>query len=117
VYFLPEAGPAREQRFDPVTVPEGQLWMMGDSRNNSSDSRAEGHGAVPVENVIGQARLIVLPFGRFGWVDAIDPQPDQAVGMGTGAGAGVPLAMGMLGTLPLAFWRRRRAERGETFLP
>ncbi|MBW0130410.1 signal peptidase I [Pseudonocardia oceani] len=117
VYFLPEAGPAREQRFDPVTVPEGQLWMMGDSRNNSSDSRAEGHGAVPVENVIGQARLIVLPFGRFGWVDAIDPQPDQAVGMGAGAAAGVPLAMGMLGTLPLALWRRRRAERGETFLP
>lgn len=115
VYFLPEAGPAREQRFDPVTVPEGQLWMMGDSRNNSSDSRAQGHGAVPVENVIGQARLIVLPFGRFGWIDSIDPQTTTAVGMGSGAGA--PLAMGLLGTLPLAVWRRRRAAAGTTFLP
>ncbi|WP_372478329.1 signal peptidase I [Pseudonocardia abyssalis] len=116
VYFLPEAGPAREQRFDPVTVPEGQLWMMGDSRNNSSDSRANGHGAVPVENVIGQARLIVLPFGRFGWIDAIDPQT-QAVGMGVFNGAGTPLAMGLLGTLPLAVWRRRRADRGDPVLP
>jgi signal peptidase I len=118
VYFLPEAGPAREQRFDPVTVPEGQLWMMGDSRNNSSDSRAAGHGPVPIDNVIGQARLIVLPLDRFGWIDSIDPQPDAAVGMGAGAAAGVPLAMGMLGTLPLAVWRRRRdTGRGVTFLP
>ncbi|MHA6784453.1 signal peptidase I [Pseudonocardia saturnea] len=118
VYFLPEAGPAREQRFDPVTVPEGQLWMMGDSRNNSSDSRAQGHGPVPIDNVIGQARLIVLPLDRFGWIDSIDPQPDAAVGMAAGAAAGLPLAMGMLGTLPLAVWRRRRdGDRGVTFLP
>ncbi|WP_370467301.1 signal peptidase I [Pseudonocardia hydrocarbonoxydans] len=117
VYYLPEAGPAREQRFDAVTVPEGHLWMMGDSRNNSSDSRAAGHGAVPVENVIGQARLIVLPFGRFGWIESIDPQTTTAVGMGGSDGAGAPLAMGLLGTLPLAVWRRRRAERGDPFLP
>jgi len=116
VYYLPEAGPAREQRFDAQTVPADHLWMMGDSRNNSSDSRAAGHGAVPVANVIGQARLIVLPFGRFGWIDSIDPQATPAVGMGVSDGAGAPLALGMLGTLPLAVWRRRRAERGDPFL-
>ena len=57
-----------------------ELWMMGDSRNNSADSRVPGHGAVPLENVIGQARLIVMPFDRFGTIAAVDPQTD-AVGM------------------------------------
>jgi signal peptidase I len=115
IYYLPEAGRALQQGFGPFVVPRGYLWMMGDSRNNSSDSRAPGHGAVPVDNVIGQARLIVLPFGRFGWIDSIDPQPSSAVGMGSGAGA--PLAMGLLGTLPLAVWRRRRARFDDPFLP
>ncbi len=114
IYYIPE-GRDRQDPFDPVTVPEGQLWMMGDSRNNSADSRAPGHGPVPVENVIGQARLIVLPFARFGWISSVDPQPADAVGLGPGAG--VPLALGMLGTLPVALWRRRRGDATDRFLP
>jgi signal peptidase I len=123
VYYLPQAGPARQQTFGPITVPEGQLWMMGDSRNNSADSRVPDHGPVPVENVIGKARLVVLPFDRFGWIPQTDPQT-TAVGMGTSGtgpvGAGTPLALGLLGTLPLAFGRRRlqlRAAALSEFLP
>jgi signal peptidase I len=118
VYYLPEAGPARQATFGPITVPEGQLWMMGDSRNNSADSRVPDHGPVPVANVIGKARVIVLPFDRFGWVQSVDPQT-TAVGMG-GAGSGAPLALGLLGTLPLAFGRRRLQLRDAAlheFLP
>ena len=74
IYYLPEAGPARQAPFGPVTVPAGELWMMGDSRNNSADSRVPGHGAVPISNVIGLARLIVMPFDRFGRIAAVDPQ-------------------------------------------
>jgi signal peptidase I len=119
VYYLPQAGPARQATFGPVTVPEGQLWMMGDSRNNSADSRAPDHGPVPVENVIGKARMIVLPFSRLGWIEAIDPQP-SAAGMGSPLGAGAPLALGLLGTVPFAFGRRRLLLRNEQlteFLP
>lgn len=110
VYYLPEAGPARQSPFGPITVPEGELWMMGDSRNNSADSRVPGHGPVPIENVIGQARVIVLPVGRFGGIDAIDPQPTAAGLRETGGSAGPPAGLGLLAALPLAAVRgvRRR---------
>jgi signal peptidase I len=102
VYYLPEAGPAQQAPFGPVTIPAGELWMMGDSRNNSADSRVPGHGAVPVGNVIGRARLIVMPFSRLGGIASVDPHPN-AVGMAA-AGAAGPLV-----ALPVALRRRRDA--------
>ncbi|WP_433279753.1 signal peptidase I [Pseudonocardia xinjiangensis] len=107
IYYLPAAGPPKQTYFGPITVPEGELWMMGDSRNNSADSRVPDHGPVPVANVIGKARVIVLPLSRFGWIASIDPQ-STAVGMpAPGVPAGAPLGLGLVGTLPLALWRRR----------
>jgi signal peptidase I len=70
IYFLPEAGAPRQATFGPVVVPEGHLWVMGDSRNDSVDSRAEGNGPVPLSNVIGKARFIVWPFDRLGAIPA-----------------------------------------------
>lgn len=64
--------------FGPVTVPKGNLWVMGDNRNNSADSRYhvgdERQGTVPVDNVIGKARFIILPPGRMGGIDSPDIQ-------------------------------------------
>lgn len=68
VYFLPAAGSPQQAPFGPVRVPEGELWVMGDSRNDSIDSRAEGNGPVPVTEVIGRARFILWPFDRAGGI-------------------------------------------------
>lgn len=118
IYYLPEAGAAAQSSFDPVVVPQGELWMMGDSRNNSADSRVGGHGPIPVQNVIGKARLIVLPLPRFGPIDAIDP---HAVGLGApGTDLPAPLALGLLAALPLAARQRRSLLGGADpgrFLP
>lgn len=107
VYYLPEAGPARQIQFGPVTVPAGELWVMGDSRNNSADSRVAGHGAIPVANVIGRARLIVMPFDRFGSVPSVDPDT-AALGAAGGAGGGTPAAGALFAVL---LWRRPGARR------
>lgn len=67
-------GNRRNCEFGPVTVPEGNVWVMGDNRNNSADSRYhmadEYQGTVPVDLVIGKVRAVILPVSRIGGVDS-----------------------------------------------
>lgn len=56
-----------------VTVPAEELWVLGDNRDRSRDSRYNqdqpGKGFVPIENVVGRAFIITWPFDRFGLID------------------------------------------------
>lgn len=68
----------RGRVFGPVVVPEGNLWVMGDNRDQSRDSRAhvrdEFGGTVPLGNVRGRAVFKIWPPTRIGPVDLRDPQ-------------------------------------------
>lgn len=50
----------------PVTVPENCVFVMGDNRMNSLDSRDSRVGFVPEEEILGKVSLRIFPFSRFG---------------------------------------------------
>jgi len=113
-----------QDEFGPVTVPQGGLWVMGDNRNNSADSRqhvTDGRsGTVPVDNVIGKARLVVLPVKR--WQGIADPDPQQGPAVGASGPsppfgpAGLPSGAGLVLSWPVVrsgrvLWERLVAGR------
>jgi signal peptidase I len=56
-----------------VEVPDGRLWVMGDNRSNSEDSRfhqdLEGGGTIPADAVVGKVWAVVWPLSRFDTLD------------------------------------------------
>jgi signal peptidase I len=107
--------PDANQRFSEVTVPEGALWVMGDNRSNSCDSRCQGgggrRGVVPIDKVIGKARYIVLPPSRWRGVGDHDPQAAEPVALGApGWQQGAPLGLGLLAAWP-TLWVSRKIRR------
>uniref|UniRef100_A0AAU3GS62 Signal peptidase I n=1 Tax=Streptomyces sp. NBC_01401 TaxID=2903854 RepID=A0AAU3GS62_9ACTN len=73
-YLYPGDHPS-EVAFD-IVVPEGRLWVMGDHRSSSRDSRDHlgqpGGGMVPVEQVVGRVDWLGWPLGRIGSLEGTD---------------------------------------------
>ncbi len=95
-----------------VLVPPGRLWVMGDHRGSSSDSRFhiedENQGTVPQDKVIGRAFVIVWPLDR-AKVLSVPETFNAALGPLPAYGlTATPYALGLVGALPLTLLRRRR---------
>ncbi|MDT0277208.1 signal peptidase I [Blastococcus goldschmidtiae] len=117
--YIFENTPIELRGFGPVTVPEGRLWVMGDHRSASADSKAKigdrYSGTIAVDDVIGKAAVIVWPVSRWGLVGSPDIQDVGAAAAGVEGGAtGVrpdvvaSSALGLAGAVPLVAWRRHR---------
>jgi signal peptidase I len=76
--YLPKGTKPSEKVFN-VVVPKNDVWVMGDNRSNSQDSRYHmndpGHGFVPVNDVVGRVWAIVWPANRFELME----NPDTSV--------------------------------------
>ncbi len=125
-YLYPGSAPS-QTRFK-IVVPQGRLWVMGDNRLWSADSRDHmgdpGGGTVPESAVIGRAFIIIWPPSR--WrilpIPATFENPalngshaagppaagsDLLTARAEPTGQVVPLALGFVGALPLTWLQRR----------
>ncbi|MDX3763039.1 signal peptidase I [Streptomyces sp. AK02-04a] len=94
-----------------VKVPKGYLWVMGDNRQNSRDSRYnqfdKNHGMVPVDNVVGRAIVIAWPLSH--WTTLPVPDTfDQRLNTRSTALPVTPQGPAVAGAMAFAPWRRRR---------
>ena len=93
-----------------VTVPAGYLWVMGDHRSVSLDSRyhqdQEFGGMVPVSDVVGRADIVVWPISH--WKTLPIPSTFGQVGASALALPGAIPGAALVGTMPLALKRRKR---------
>jgi signal peptidase I len=108
-YVYPGEAPSAE--FFSVTVPPGRLWVMGDHRGDSADSRYHGgdpgEGTIPESAVVGRAFLVIWPPSQAKSLPI--PATFERRTPVAAAAPVIPLGMGFASMLPLA-WARHRVR-------
>ncbi|MGW4562601.1 signal peptidase I [Streptomyces sp. NPDC004561] len=101
-----------------VKVPQGYIWVMGDHRQNSRDSRYnqsdKNHGFVPVDKVVGRAIVKAWPINRWGTLPVPDTFDQSGLNQQSSAASSLTVApegAAVAAVLPVAVWRRRRGDR------
>ncbi|MFI6934525.1 signal peptidase I [Streptomyces sp. NPDC050287] len=104
-----------------VKVPKGYIWVMGDHRQNSRDSRYnqsdKHHGMVPVDDVVGRAVVKAWPINRWGTLPVPDTFGQKGLDTQASASAALTVApngIALAGVVPVALWRRRKTAAAET---
>ena len=112
-YIYPGATPS-QVRFN-ITVPADRLWVMGDNRADSDDSRYRtgdpGGGTIPESDVVGRAFLIIWPLSRISDLPIPNTFEQQGLSAAAAVATAPPAAVGG-GVAALSggvlVWRRRR---------
>ncbi len=127
-YLYPGATPCGDAPVGTVTVPKDHLWVMGDHRNDSRDSRFHvnepGGGFVPVKNVIGRAFVVAWPLSRWDTLPVPDTFDQKGLAAGAPDGLGgrggegpaepsAPEAALVAAAVPFVLRQRRRAGQSE----
>ncbi|GAA1969472.1 hypothetical protein GCM10009817_06790 [Terrabacter lapilli] len=99
-YIKPGDYPSEGKKFD-ITVPQGRIWVMGDHRSDSSDSRwhDDGTGAtgsVPIDKVVGRALFIVWPIEHVTWLGV----PERTFGQVPAPASTAPAGKGAVNPAP-----------------
>jgi signal peptidase I len=114
-YIYPGATPCDNDPVGTVKIPSGYLWVMGDHRNDSEDSRYQrlhnsGGGLVPLTDVVGRAFVVAWPVSHWATL-SVPPTFDQQ-SLPPEHGSAAPYALtglaALVGAVPLTMWLRRR---------
>jgi signal peptidase I len=111
--YVSDPQASRATPFGPVTVPKGRLWVMGDHRDQSADSRAHiadpDQGTIPTDDVVGKAFVVVWPPSRWTTLGSSATFTTSGDVKG-GAVLVLPLALGLGAGLRRVAVRRRRGR-------